>query len=265
MDHSYSDRIQPAKATKSGAKDGQKDGGVRPLSTALKVLEVLRHFGDKRRPQRLAEVAEELGLSRATAYQRLLTLVAAGWLEQDDGGAYRLSMLATRMASASLDQADLGTRADPVLRALADETGETASLSIIDRGLPCIVARVEADTLLRAEQKLGTMMSLEGSASGRILVAYGDAQMLDRLRRGEHPLPDEATLPAIRAAGYALSSGYTQSGVRAIAAPVFDLHGRCTATLSLVVPEMRFDEARFRDPLLKAAADLSQILQGGSA
>lgn len=253
MDHTYSNRIQ------------EGSSGVRPLSTALKVLEVLQFFADKRRPLRLGAVAEGLGLSRATAYQRLLTLVAAGWLEQDDGGAYRLSMLATRMATAAMEQADLGTRADPVLRALTDATGETASLSIIDRGLPCIVARVEADTLLRAEQKLGTMMSLEGSASGRILVAFGDALTVERLRKGPHPLPGEDTLPQIRAQGYALSSGYTHSGVRAIAAPVFDQQDRCTATLSLVAPEMRFDEARFAGPLLKACADLTKILQGGAS
>ena len=46
-------------------------------------------------------------------------------------------------------------------------------------------------------------------------------------------------LAAARADGYALSSGYTHTGVRGIAAPVFDIHGRCTATLSLVMPETR--------------------------
>ncbi|PJE26531.1 Pectin degradation repressor protein KdgR [Pseudooceanicola marinus] len=256
MDRIYSNRIQD---------ESGKDGGVRPLSTALKVLEVLAFFSDKRRPLRLSDVTTGLGLSRATAYQRLLTLVAAGWLEQDEGGAYRLSMLATRMAVAALDQADLGTRADPVLHRLAEATGETSSLSIIDRGQPCIVARVETDTLLRAEQKMGTMMSLEGSASGRILVAYADAAQLERLRRGPHPLPAEDMLPAIREKGYALSSGYTQTGVIAIAAPVFDQPGRCSATLSLVVPQIRFDEARFAGPLVEAAAELSRHLQGDAS
>lgn len=254
MDQSYSNRIQEADS---------KDSGVRPLSTALKVLEVLAFFSEKRRPQRLSDVASGLGLSRATAYQRLLTLVAAGWLEQDEGGAYRLSMLTTRMAAAAMDQADLGTRADPVLHRLVEETGETASLSIIDRGQPCIVARVDSDTLLRAEQKMGTIMSLEGSASGRILVAFADEGQLERLRNGPHPLPAEDTLPQIRAQGYALSSGYTQTGVQAIAAPVFDRPDRCSATLSLVAPDIRFDESRFSKPLIEAAAELSRILQGG--
>ncbi len=236
--------------------------GVRPLSTVLRTLEILDFFGGKTRPQRLAEVATATGLSRATAYQRLLTLVAAGWLEQDAAGAYRLSMLAARMASAAMDQADFGVRADPVLAKLVALLHETASLSVLDRGQPCIVARVESDSLLRADQKIGTLMALDGSASGRVLAAFADAATLQRLRAGPHVPASDAVLNEVRAQGYALSSGYSHTGVRAVAAPVYDLRGRCIATLSIVVPETRFDLERFRQPVLDAAADLTRILQG---
>ena len=212
---------------------------------------------------RLPEVARAMELSRPTAYQRLLTLVEAGWIEQDEQGRYRLSMHVCRLAAAALDQADLGTRVMPVLEALVGEVKETASVAVLDRGLPCIVSRVESDSVLRAEQKIGTTMSLEGSASGRILTAFADEATLRRLQESGEALPSEEILAAAREDGYALSSGYTQVGVRAIAAPVFDVHGRCTATVSLVMPETRFDLDRFREPLLRAAREITRLQQGG--
>lgn len=253
MQNIYSHEIQ---AVSTG------DVGVRPLSTVLRTLEILNFFARQTRPQRLAEVAAATGLSRATAYQRLLTLVAAGWLEQDTGGAYRLSMLAARLASAAMDQADFGIRAEPVLARLVAQVHETASLSVLDRGQPCIVARVESDSLLRADQKIGTLMALDGSASGRVLAAFADAVTLQRLRDGRQPLAADDVLHEARVNGYALSSGYTHTGVRAVAAPVFDLRNRCVATLSIVVPETRFDLARFRQPVIDSAAELTRILQG---
>ncbi len=236
--------------------------GVRPLSTVLRTLEIVDHFAARSRPQKLSEVTLAMGLSPATAYQRLHTLVAAGWLEQDEAGRYRLSMLATRLAAAALEQADIGVRSEPALSRLVSRVGETASLSVIDRGLPCIVARVESDSLLRADQKLGTLMRLNDSASGRVLVAFGDAATVQRLRAGEHPLPDEEILKDVREKGYAVSTGYTKSGVLAVAVPVHDLHGRCRATVSLLAPETRFDLPRFLDPLLGAAAEITEVLRG---
>lgn len=240
----------------------QAEGGVRALSTVLRTLELLELFAGATRPLRLAEVAQASGLSRATAYQRLFTLTSAGFLEQDDSGGYRLSMYAVRLAAAALDQADLGTRAEPVLHRLSAELGETVSLAILDRGRPCIVARVECDSLLRAVQEIGTTLDLAGSASGRVLVAFADDATLDRLKAGPEPLPDPGILDAVRRDGWALSSGYTQSGVVGFATPVPGARGGCRAALSLVLPEQRFDLDAVKGPMLAAAAEIAALLQG---
>lgn len=253
MNTEYSNRIQ----------DQRSDKGVRPLSTALKTLELLRQFAVASRPLRLGEVASAAGLSRATCYQRLLTLAEAGLIEQDAEGRYRLTMFPVRLAAAALEQASLGSRSEAVLARLNAATGETATLAVLEKGAPCIVARVETDNLLRAEQQIGTFMSLEGSASGRVLAAFADDALLTRLRASGAELPSPDILEQTRADGYAISSGYTHSGVLAVAAPVFDAQGRCIATLSLVIPETRFNLDQLLGPLLPAAAELTAILQGG--
>lgn|GEM_PF-589096 len=237
-------------------------GGVRALSTALKTLDVLKFFSGQGAPVRLTEVAREMSLSRATAYQRLFTLVEAGFLDQDESGGYRLTMFSTRLAAAALEQADLGTRVEPALGRLVDRINVTVSLAVIDRGLPCIVARVEANTLLRAVQQIGTQLSLDGSASGRVLCAYAEPHTLDRLSAGAHPLPSTEAMQKVRDCGYALSSGYTHSGVVGLAVPVFDARGQVTAAVSLVQPEGQFDLTVTKEPMIEAATEISALLQG---
>ncbi|MBS0248914.1 MAG: IclR family transcriptional regulator [Proteobacteria bacterium] len=249
MDTLYSNRIHD-------------EGGVRPLSTALKTIAVMEMLAKSPRGMRLQEIATSLGLSRPTAYQRLLTLTEAGLIEQDEQSRYRLSMHLCRFAAAALEQADLGTRVLPILQDLVHEVKETASLAVLDRGLPCIVSRVDSDSVLRAEQKIGTTMSLEGSASGRILTAFADEATLRRLRESGEELAAAEIIAEARLNGYALSSGYTQVGVRAIAAPVFDVQGRCAATISLVMPETRFSLEPFKAPLLRAAEEITKLQQG---
>ena len=250
MDTTYSNRIQ------------EESGGVRPLSTVLKTMAVLDVLAASARGMKLPEIATAMKLSRPTAYQRLLTLIEAGWIEQDHEMRYRLTMHACRIAAAALEQANLGTRVQPVLEMLVHRVKETASLAVLDRGLPCIVSRVESESVLRAEQKIGTTMSLEGSASGRILTAFADEVTLGRLRENGLALASEELLTEARKNGYALSSGYTHSGVVAIAAPIFDLQGKCTSTISLVMPETRFDLETFREPLLEAARTITKMQQG---
>lgn len=250
MDTSYSHRIQ-------------EENGVRPLSTVLKTMALLDVLAASPKPMRLPEIAASLSLSRPTAYQRLLTLVEAGWVEQDTEMRYRLSMHACRIAASALEQANLGTRVQPVLEALVHQVKETASMAVLDRGLPCIVARVESESVLRAEQKIGNTMSLEGSASGRILTAFADELTLQKLQEGGEPLASQQILEAARQQGYALSSGYTQVGVMAIAAPIFDLSGKCSATISLVLPQTRFELESLRGPLMEAARTITKLQQGG--
>jgi DNA-binding IclR family transcriptional regulator len=251
MDTLYSDEIRPG-----------PEGGVRPLSSALKVLALLDRLAARRGSARLADLAAESGEGRATIYQRLLTLVVAGWVEQLPDGSYRLTLRAARLARAATEQAGLGDRAMRVLQALVAEVKETASLAVLEGEMPCIVQRVEPAGVLRVELRVGAALSLSGSASGRVLVAFADAATLLRLRLSGADLPEDAVCTEVRRQGFAVSSGHSIEGIRAAAVPVRDAEGRCLAALSLVGPSQRFDAAAWVAPLLGAATRLTAMLEG---
>jgi DNA-binding IclR family transcriptional regulator len=251
MDTLYSSGIQAS-----------PEGGVRPLASALKVLALLDRLAARRGSVGPAELAAELGESRATVYQRLLTLVVAGWVEAERDGRYRLTLRAARIARAAAEQAGIGDRAMQVLEALVAETRETASLAVLEGTEPCIVQRVEPAGVLRAELRVGATLDLSGSASGRVLVAYADEATQLRLRLGGAKLPETAVLEEVRRLGHAVSSGQSIEGIRAAAVPVLDADGRCLAALSLVGPAQRFDAARWVTPLQGAARRLTATLEG---
>lgn len=240
-----------------------KTTGVRPLSTVLRTLELLDIFADSDKPLRLSEVVAATGLTRATTYQRLLTLVGAGMLELVPDSRYRLSMMPARLANAAMKQAGLDLRAEAMLDELVKQTGETASLAVLEDGRPCIISRVDTNLLLRAEMKIGSYLSLEGSASGRILCAFANSTQMQRIEASGRTLPADEILAAIRHQGYAVSSGYTHTGIVGLAAPVYGADGHCLAALSLVIPAQRYDIARILTPLQECAEKLTSTYSGG--
>jgi len=238
--------------------------GVRPLSSVIKTLDLVDVMARHGKPARLAEIAHAANMSRGTAHQKLITLVHAGWIEHKDSH-YRLSLHATHIASAALEQADLGERVVPFLEQLVVRAKETASLAVIDGTSACIVQRVESIGILRAELHVGALLDLSNSASGRVLVAFARDFMLDEWRRRKVVLPDPKILRQVRRNKFAISSGLSYEGVRAIGAPVFDGRGECIAALSLVGPVSRFNISRLRPLLERAAARISEHLKTGAS
>jgi DNA-binding IclR family transcriptional regulator len=233
---------------------------VRPLSTAVKTLALLDHLGRHDRAARLSQLASDLGASRSTIYQRLVTLIEAGWVEQTEDARFQLTMRAMKIAGAAVEQAGLGDRTLPILRELVMQVGETASLAVIQDLAAVIIQRVEVGGVLQARAPLGTSMSLDDSASGRVLVAFADRDEMALLTQAGAKLPEEKVLRGVQRNGVGVAAEHI--AVSAVAAPVFNHRQRCVAALSLVGPKGRFEVKGATAPALAAAGRLSIMLGG---
>ena len=236
---------------------------ARPLSTVLKCFDLLEVVAGLKNAARLAELARLAGESRATTYQRLLTLTMAGWVERLPDGSYRLSMRACRIANLALEQAGFGDRALPVLEGLTDATDETSSLVVLENDKVVIAQRVESRGVLRADLRVGAELSFEESASGQVWSAFGPADLVKRLARNGIKTAPVRVLKEIRSRGVAVGGGgETLRGIAVVAVPVLDQRNECVASLSLVGPETRFDAEKLIPPLQAAADELSVALAG---
>jgi DNA-binding IclR family transcriptional regulator len=232
-------------------------GEDRLLGSALKCFALVEALAARREPAGVAELAKALQARRGTVFQQLRTLVAAGWAEQLDDSRYRLTLRAVSIGAAVLEQADLGSRVLPTLTALAAETGETASIAVLDRGSALILQRVAADRVLTVDIKPGTGMPLAISASGRVLVAFAGESERAQLAAAE--LPSAAILEAARRNGYAEQQEEYLPGMSSMAVPLGTTK-LGTAALAITSPAERFDSGKLLPMLRAAQHELAQIL-----
>jgi DNA-binding IclR family transcriptional regulator len=236
---------------------------VRSLSTTLKTLAVCDIVAASAKPVRLADVVKATGEQRAAVYQRLRTLLEAGFLEQTPEGAFRLALRFQFYAVRALEQANLGERTTELLQEVVAESGETATISVLDGYHAVIINRVESHQVLRADLRVGARMTLGGGASGAVLAAFGSPEMRGRLREQGIALPDDAALADVRERGFAIFAPTDPQFVAAVAAPVFDAAGQCIAVIAISGPTTRFDHARCGPIAVGAAKRFSA--QFGSA
>jgi DNA-binding IclR family transcriptional regulator len=197
-------------------------------------------------------------------YRYIALLRDTGLLIGDDRGAYHLSPRFISLARAAEAAETLIEIADPVMRDLVRECGET----VIAR-VPVCVHRVESEHHLRATFEPGQPLPLLRGASGRVLLAG----LPERLRR-EYLAPlgqsdplaaprAEEVLAKVAARGWATSEEEIDRGVWAASAAVTD--GRATvAALTVPSPLVRAPAAqqeRLLGQVRAAAVRLSRLIE----
>jgi DNA-binding IclR family transcriptional regulator len=125
------------------------------------------------------EAATALGVNRTVVYRLATTLEQHGFLRRADNG--RLSLGFGILALAGRVHPLLRLAALPVLRALAEDLGATAHLTVVDGGEALAVAVVEPTwTDFHVAYRVGSRHDLRRGAAGRAILAgrAGDLSFL---------------------------------------------------------------------------------------
>lgn len=216
---------------------------------------------------RADELSTLLEMPQSTVYRYLRTLAEFGFVDRQ-GGQFRIGPKLLIGTGANVSSERLIRHADPVLRMLVAETGETAA--VIRRvGLSSIcLHQVESDAALRVTIQPGSMLPLTRGAPGRVLLAFAPAEILDEILSQSLPrtMPDDPTEEALRASlgdvvmtGMAASEDEPFEGSVALAAPVFRADG-IVGAIVLLGPSSRCDEdwrARASGLLMAAARTIN--------
>jgi DNA-binding IclR family transcriptional regulator len=236
---------------------------------ARRVLAVLQAFSPRRHTLTARELAELTAIPLPSMYRYIALLRDTGLLIGDDRGAYHLSPRFISLARAAEAAETLIEIADPVMRDLASECGETVLFVRLIARVPVCVHRVESEHHLRATFEPGQPLPLLRGASGRVLLAG----LPERLRR-EYLAPlaqsdplaaagAEESLAKVAARGWATSEEEIDQGVWAASAAVTD--GRSTvAALTVPSPLVRAPAAqqeRLLGQVRAAAARLSGLIE----
>lgn len=216
--------------------------GIQSVEVGGQLLIALAHHG---RPFALKDLARAAGMAPAKAHPYLVSFIKLGLVEQEAGaGRYGLGPLALQLGLISLQQYDPVRLATPRIEELAQALNHTVAIAVWGNRGPTIVRVAEAPSPVHVSMRHGTVMSLAGTASGRLFAAHLDAAAVDAaLALGGDARPDPADLAAARSDGVASSRDGVVRGVSAVAAPVFDDQGRIVLSLTAIGPSGDFDAA----------------------
>jgi len=211
---------------------------------ARRVLALMLAFSTDRNTLTARDLAAATGIALPSVYRYIALLRETGLLAGDERGSYRLSARLIGLARAAEAAESIIDIADPVMRDLAADTGETVILvRLIGRSAVC-VHRVQSAQRLRISFEPGQPLPLERGASSRLLLSGLPSELRKEYlaplaqRDPEAAASLEAKAAADRRRGYAVSEEELERGVWAVSAPV--LQGkRMIAVITVPSPLVR--------------------------
>jgi DNA-binding IclR family transcriptional regulator len=244
------------------------------LRTADDALRVLEYLAERGRPESLAVICRDLGLTKARAYRLLSTLRHREYVLQDPlTRHYAFGPACARIVRRGQGTVSLVAACSPALRWLWEETGETVYLAVYDAGRGVVVDKIDSSKPVLAASALGRLLPLHAASAGKMLLAGRPDREVSALARHEtrgftastQTDPDRIweEVRRIRAQGYAVNRQGWRDGVAGAAAPVrWGPSGAVAAAMAVCVPEIRFQESeeRLTHCVRRAAATASAAL-----
>ena len=210
-------------------------------------------------------------MTPAKAHPYLVSFGKLGLITQDGAsGRYGLGPLAMQLGLISLQQYDPVRLATARLPELARGLGHMVAIAVWGNQGPTIVRTEEPPAPVHVNMRHGTVMSVRGTASGRLFAAFLPAERVQPALAAD---PVSAKVAAafdrevaqVRRTGVAHAVDSALPGISALAAPVFDAAGQMVLSLTVIGPGAMLDthdDGPAAQALRQVAADLSAQLGG---
>jgi DNA-binding IclR family transcriptional regulator len=233
--------------------------GIQSVDVGMHLLKTLMGFG---RPVMLKELAAAAGMPPAKAHRYLVSLTRSGMVSQSgSGGRYGLGEFALNIGLSALSQLNVVRIASDAVSELRDRTDQTCFLAVWGSHGPTIVRWSEGSRPVPTTARVGYVLSLVGSATGRIFSAFlprertAEAIAADLEGRGMKEF--DKTLAAVRERGVAGTEGEEQATINALSAPLFDHSGELVGALTMLGPARSFDVS-WDGPLAQQLKEMSE-------
>jgi DNA-binding IclR family transcriptional regulator len=258
-------RSAPAKATLH--KPRPELGQAKSITHALRTLLVL---ADARKPQGVTAIANALGLHKSSASRILATLRAEKFVDREpESGRYQLGLGILSLAGVVLSKYRLPSTARQQLEVLAEQTGETVTVSGWNGQEAVNVDQILDSRSLSHFSPPGRVNPAHCTATGKVFLAWSDdeaikqalGRTLDRYtaRTVVSARTLRKELKDVRLRGHAVANGEFLEDVASIAAPVFGQNGTVSYAIAVTLPAFRFSPAR-QEELSRQLLDIAREL-----
>lgn len=249
--------------------------GIQSVEVGFALLQGLARA---RAPLMLKEVAASAEMSAAKAHRYLVSFQRLGLVTQDSRTSrYDLGPASLKLGLAALTRLDPVRLARERMPALLESLQHTVALAVWGNHGPTVVHWEESAQSVTANLRLGDVMPLLSSATGRCFAAYLPSETTQRMLevemqraaqigRSDLPLTQKdlrAMLAEVRTQGTARVVDTLLPGIVAFCTPVFDSSGHIVMGITTLGSVATFDPAyggAIDAPLRATAQQLSADL-----
>lgn len=226
----------------------------------------------------LKDIARLSGMPAAKAHRYLVSFQRMGLVSQDlQSARYHLGPFALTLGLSALASLDPLRLSGPILDELCDEIGMGVGLAVWGSNGATIVRYVDTGDAISVSLKVGRVLALHDSATGRCFSAFGSGTGIQQALAAELKQVAAATKASIadlkkfqeqqiaeaRQNGIACAGGSHTPGINGLSAPVFDHTGQMVAAITALGSAGQFQadpQSGEADQVKAAAAKLSNIL-----
>lgn len=247
---------------------------LQSMQSLDRAMLVLRVVASKRSDgAKLAEVADETGLSRSTAHRFLGALVQAGLLEQvPAGGSYFLGLELCEIGAIAANRFGLRDAAHASMTRLTETTQDTVYMSIRHNYESICIERYEGDYPIKTlTLDIGDRRPLGVGAGSLALLAFQPDDFVSRaiaLNAAEAERKWNLTATQLfdfvaetRDKGYALNPGRVAPGMTAIGVPIFGASGEAVAAIGVGAITSRMEEDGRCEGIIAAMQSEARVIE----
>jgi IclR family pca regulon transcriptional regulator len=227
-------------------------------------LAILSCFTPKRPVLGIADIADELGMSRSTTHRYVITLLALGYLEQGASRKYRLGLRVTDLGMSALNSTGLREHASPYLEELRQRTSYTISLAVLDGEEILYVDQARSfrrgQGQASVDARTGSRLPAYCTAMGKLLLANlpesDQRELIGQLKltkQGPNTITSKKALreelDEVLDANFAVDDEELAKDLYSIAAPVRNEARQVVAAVEIAVPSATISLGELVDAL----------------
>lgn len=218
-------------------------------------FQILEYLDSSPSGRAVSEVARATGLHRATAHRLLEVLCSLGYAYKADDRRYWIGYAMHVFGHPASVVARMSHHAHPYLVKLAHEVNETVNLGFLDGIQAVVVDRVSTERSHRSDVQVGGYFDAHATSLGKALLSMRTPEAVQAnykaTRMNAYTGSTITDLPGlmrelaeIRKVGFAINKEERSPGIRSVAVPLINPHGRAMFAISVTGPRARLDDAR---------------------
>ncbi len=252
-------------------------GTVKRNQSVERVLDIIEIMAKHGEPIRLNYLSELLEMSATTVYRFLQTLMDRGYVQKDEETTkYYLSLRLKYFSEMITENYNLSKIVYPYLKELAEETGESASLVIMEDNMAVYVDKCDGSkSMVKTLQRIGNRAPLYCTGVGKVFLANLSTEDRQHAIANGGPMEEltvntitdikelENELEVIKSTDVSYDNEECEIGAKCVAVPIRDYSGSVVAAMSVSGPSGRMtdkDIERIQLKLIEVSKSVSGIL-----